>query len=282
MKPMVTVAMSVHNEAVHLGEAVQSVLNQTYGEFEMLIVDDASTDGTIDVIREHASIDDRIVVLQNRRQLGLTCSLNLLLKEARGSIIVRMDGNDVAMPSRIDRQVSLLVDEALDMVWCNAIYIDDRGQTICQRHQVPLRETLSLLPHPNHIVHPGSAYRKSAVLEVGGYDKRYASGQDGELWCRLRDAGFRFGVIEEPLLKVRIERESVTGLRLKYPADMNIVYAKVCMTNGDPNKARYYMRRVQDPWQKWQLLLRWALGERLARGIKKLKPYSYDRVHRRP
>lgn len=279
--PYASVAMAVRNEEAFLEEAISSVLTQTYGDFELLILDDASMDRSAEIIRTFAGKDARVVPLANERHLGLTKCLNRLLHEARGEIIIRMDGNDVSLPSRFERQLSKLEDESLDMVWCNAEYIDERGATICERRQVPLEETMACLPRPNHVVHAGALYRRSTVLELGGYDERYASGQDGDLWRRMRDAGCRFGVIHEPLLQVRILRNSVTGNRLGYPEDMNAIYAKTCIINGDRDRAKSYLRDVASPVQRVLLALRMILGERTVEFLKEQRGYSYDEVHRR-
>lgn len=271
--------MVIHNEEPYLEEAITSILSQSYGDFEFLILDDASTDHSADIAKEFAAQDPRIVHLANEHRLGLTKSLNRLIRQADGELIARMDGDDVSLPGRLERQVSKLTQEVLDLVWCNAVYIDDLGRRICTRRQAPLEVTLSSLPHPNHVVHAGSIYRKSSVVAVGGYDERYASGQDGDLWRRMRDAGFRFGVIHDPLLQARIRRMSVTGRRLSYPQDMSEVYTKICLVNGDREQAKRFLREVKSPFRHLVLSVRLLLGEPFVNRLKRLRDYSYDQVH---
>lgn len=275
----VSVAMAVRNDEAHLAEAITSILDQTHEEFEFLILDDASTDRSPNIIRAFAEADPRIVPRRSEIHTGLTKGLNRLLERAKGELVARMDGNDISLPTRLEQQVAKLEAEELDLVWCNAVYIEEGGERICERHQVLLEETVASLPHPNHVVHSGTLYRRSSVLKLGGYDERYASGQDGDLWTRMRDAGCRFGVIAEPLLKLRIQQASVTGERLSYPANMNEVYARICLTNRDRERAMDYIKRV-DSWRVGIMLwIRWLIGEEIVEWMKSLRPYVYDDVH---
>ncbi len=105
-KPRVTVLMSVYNGEKYLREAIDSILNQTFKDFEFLIIDDGSTDSSADIIRSYT--DFRIRLIQNEKNIGLTRSLNKGLKLAKGEYIARMDVDDISLPIRFEKQVSFL------------------------------------------------------------------------------------------------------------------------------------------------------------------------------
>jgi glycosyltransferase involved in cell wall biosynthesis len=106
LSPKVTVLMSVYNGEEHLREAIDSILNQTYKNFEFLIIDDGSTDGSVNIIRSY--LDPRIRLIKNKKNIGITRSLNKGLKLARGEYIARMDDDDIAFPERLEKQVRFL------------------------------------------------------------------------------------------------------------------------------------------------------------------------------
>jgi len=104
--PEVTVLMSVYNGEKYLREAIDSILNQTFTDFEFLIVNDGSTDRTAEILRSYD--DPRIIIINNEKNIGLTKSLNIGLRMAKGEYIARMDADDVSMPERLQKQIELL------------------------------------------------------------------------------------------------------------------------------------------------------------------------------
>ena len=108
VEPLVTVLLSTHNDLRFLPQAVESILSQSFGDFEFLIIDDGSTDGTTEYLSSVSGEDPRVRVLSNERNIGLTRSLNLGLGSARGRFLARMDADDVSAPQRLARQVTFL------------------------------------------------------------------------------------------------------------------------------------------------------------------------------
>ena len=129
--PLISVCMAVYNAERYVAEAVESILNQTFGDFEFLILDDGSTDGSLDILRRYAERDPRIR-LTSRPNQGLVASLNELVDQARGEFIARMDADDVSLPERFQREVDYLRDHPeCVLVGSRVRLIDPDGDPLC-------------------------------------------------------------------------------------------------------------------------------------------------------
>jgi len=203
-RPLVTVLMSTYNDAPYLAESVGSVLGQTFGDFEFLIVDDGSADGTRDLLG--ALRDPRVRVMRNVENLGLTRSLNLGLGAASGQFVARMDADDVCLPERLARQVEFLRSRPdVGIVGCSRELIDECGRFVAhaQAAEVDVRiRWKCLLGNP--FAHPAVMLRLD-VLDRNGlrYDEHFRTAQDYELWTRLLTVT-RGANLREPLLKYRL------------------------------------------------------------------------------
>ena len=126
--------MSVYNDEEYLGEAIESILNQSFSNWEFLIIDDASTDRSLDIIKSYARRDDRIRYFQLGENQGLTKNLNYLLDQSQGEYIARMDGNDISLPKRLVLQLKPLRDNKADIAWSNLVFIDKAVNDVCLRY----------------------------------------------------------------------------------------------------------------------------------------------------
>ena len=197
--------MSVYNNAPHLALAIESILAQTVADFEFLIVDDGSTDGSAEIIDAHAARDGRIRASHGPNR-GLVASLNHMVDEARSPLIARMDGDDVALPRRFERQLAFLdtnPDHGVVGTWTSDIDGAGRpyplkGDDQPSSHEAFLRvlETGPLLCHPSVIM------RRDLVRAVGGYHRAFAHCEDYDLWLRLAERT-RIASIPERLLLYR-------------------------------------------------------------------------------
>jgi len=176
--------MSVYNGEKYLREAVDSILGQTVRDFELIIVDDGSTDGTWAILQNYN--DPRIVLLYNEENVGLTRSLNKGLAVARGEYIARMDADDVSLPKRLEKQVAYLdANPEVGLLGTWIKIIGERGErlSVLRKPIDPLFIKWSLL-FDNCLVHSTVVYRRSLVEKLGGYNPiRYA--QDYDLWSRM-------------------------------------------------------------------------------------------------
>ena len=181
--------MSVYNGERHLALAIQSVLDQTFTDFEFLILDDGSSDATPDIIREFAARESRIrpIIRENR---GLIASLNQLLEEARAPIVARMDADDKCFPRRFERQFQYLADNPdCGVVGSWSSDMDENGDPIaCEgpEHPVEHAEFLANMREGGPLFcHPAVMFRRDLVLEQGGYHAAFSHCEDLDLWLRL-------------------------------------------------------------------------------------------------
>jgi len=211
--PRVTVLMAVFNGDRFVADAVQSILAQTFTDFEFLIVDDGSTDGTAAALA--AFEDPRIRVIRNPVNIGLTRSLNLGLRQARGALIARQDADDRSHPARLAAQVAFL-DREQDVVvlGTQGRYIDARGR---ERSAAPWPKSTSSLAirwqllFDGPFIHSSVMFRRAVVWNAfEGYDESFVASQDFELWTRLNAAGCQMRNLSATLVDFRVHRGSVT------------------------------------------------------------------------
>jgi glycosyltransferase involved in cell wall biosynthesis len=202
MTPRVTVLVPVYRGADIVGGAIESVLAQTYEEFELLLVDDCSPDDSVSVIEVFD--DPRIRLLRNEQNLGQIGSLNRGLREARGEYIARLDQDDRCLPTRLQRQVEVLDSEptvALVGGWMTIV--DDRGNRmgVLEGELNDYVEfVFEILTNQLKLGHPAVTFRREPVLELGGYDESIALAEDKDLWRRLALAGHEARIVTEPLV----------------------------------------------------------------------------------
>jgi glycosyltransferase involved in cell wall biosynthesis len=194
-----------------LKEAISSVIDQTHKDFEFIIVDDGSRDGTRALIEAFADSRIRLISLPVNR--GLVHALNVGLSEARGTLIARMDADDICLPTRLELQAAhFLDDKSLAVLGTSYTSIDPAGRVIGESASLPTgpRITDILRTQGNCIAHPTVMMRKDLCLKVGGYRDlggRYA--QDYDLWLRMAEIG-RLDNLATPLLNYRVHDKQVS------------------------------------------------------------------------
>jgi glycosyltransferase involved in cell wall biosynthesis len=199
--------MPVYNGERFLREAVDSILNQSFGDFEFLILDGGSTDGSPAILQDYAARDPRIR-LTVRPGMGLTASLNEMLDQARGEFIARMDADDVSLPERLERQVQHLRGHPeCVLVGSVALVIDPEGDPISVWFTKSTHESLDAQNLDSKLLeaslcHPSVMMRREVVLDLGKYDPSCQIAEDLDLWLRLAERG-RLANLPEPLLKYR-------------------------------------------------------------------------------
>ncbi len=205
--PKISVVMPVYNGEKFLREAIDSILNQTFSDFEFIIINDASTDSTEDIIKSYD--DKRIVYLKNSSNLGVACSLNNGLDIARGEYIARMDADDISLPERFAKQVAFM-DKHKDIGVCGT-WIEFFGERKgIFKNTVGKKQTKIDMLFSSCIAHPSVIIRK-AILEKYDffYNKNYEQVEDYELWCRI-SRHYDIDNIPEALLKYRCHDKQVT------------------------------------------------------------------------
>ncbi len=213
--PRVSVLMPVYNGEEYLEDAVDSILAQTFGDFEFLIMNDGSTDRTGEILDRLAAKDARIRVF-HRENRGITPTLNELLRLARADLVARMDADDIALPERFAKQVRHL-DENPDCVLVGscATMIDPDGDDLTERavpasHEEILEDILN--GSSKFIFHSSIIFRRQPAVDLGGYNESYAAAQDLDLFLRLAEVG-RLTNLTETLIRYREHTSKISAKR---------------------------------------------------------------------
>ncbi len=211
--PTISVAMSVYNNAPHLGPAIESICAQSFADFEFLIVNDGSSDGSGAIIDAFAARDRRIRPIHQENR-GLIASLNRMLDEARAPLIARMDGDDIALPARFERQLAFLAarpDHGVVGTWARCIDEDGAERAeLCRDQPTSHDELLTQLESGPLLCHPSVMMRRDIVRTVGGYRHAYRHAEDYDLWLRLSERT-KLASIPERLLLYRHSETQVSS-----------------------------------------------------------------------
>ena len=217
-KPRVTIIMSVKDGLPFLSEAIDSVLNQTFRDYLLLIIDDGSTDGSVALIEAYVGQHGHVRLERNPRNLGLAASLARSVKLADTEFVARMDPDDIALPRRLEQQVAYLDDHkdvAILGTW--ATDIDEHGQPLRPRNAPANHDAiLSAMVYVNPLVHPTVMFRRDAVVQVGSYDASLRVAEDYDLWFRCAAHGLRFANLEDRLLLYRVPKGTIFRKRARY------------------------------------------------------------------
>ena len=210
--PMISVVMPVYNGEKFLKEAIESILNQTYKDFEFLIVYDESTDGTLSIIQEFQEKDTRVVLINGDKE-GISGALNKGIKKSRGKYIARLDADDISLATRFEKQIIHMEDSGVDICGGHSLLINSNGK-INGLNVVPISHkmcALSLL-FKVPFAHPSVMIRKRFLdtnsLKYG--QSSYKIAEDLDLWLRMYGCGARFGNVDSVVLKYRILRGSLS------------------------------------------------------------------------
>lgn len=208
MTPKVTVLMPVYNGEKYLKEAVESILNQTFKNFEFLIINDGSTDDSVKIINSYG--DKRIKLVHNEKNLGLIATLNKGINLALGQYIIRMDCDDISLPNRIAVQVDFM-DRHQEVGVCGSwVKIIGRGRTYINRYFCQPEEIKASLLFNASLAHPSVIMRREIILKYNlQYDENYKHAEDHELWTRA-SRYFLLANIPKVLLAHRLHADTVS------------------------------------------------------------------------
>jgi len=184
--PQISVVMPVHNALPFLDHSIKSILEQTLTDFEFVILDDSSTDGSTELLREWSRRDKRIHLHESKDRLGLAGSSNAVVSKAHAPIVARMDADDIAHPDRLRRQWDVIAnrpDVAVIGTLCNGI--DRSGREVRPRDRWRLVRRSAYVPFP----HGSAMFRRDVFDQVGGYDEKSNAGEDQDLFARMAARG---------------------------------------------------------------------------------------------
>ena len=216
MKPDISVIMSVYNGETYLAEAIESVINQTYKNWELIIINDCSTDSTGEILAGFFARDERIKVHTNEVNLKLPASLNKALSLCEGKYIARMDADDICLPKRLEKQYRFMEensDIALSscrfMTVKNGVYASGGAGGRCDSDALR-----AMLLVANPILHPGF-FAKAEVMKRVGYDTTLTCTEDLELWTRMAMENQKMQILPECLLIYRLHDKQITSTTLE-------------------------------------------------------------------
>jgi Glycosyl transferase family 2 len=214
--PIVSVVMSVLNGQAFLAEAVESILAQTYHDFEFVIIDDGSRDRTAEILANYAAQDKRIRVHRHENK-GRATSLNIGIGLAHGKYIARMDADDIALSNRLAEQIKFMEEHpGVGLLGGAFELISDNGSRLMKTVTFPVEDSdiRSALLVDNPICHPTAVMRKAVAEAVGGYRKALLDAEDYDLWLRISERS-HLGNLKTCVLQYRIhpEQVSIKGMR---------------------------------------------------------------------
>lgn len=210
---MISVVMPCYNAERFLPQAIESILGQTFRALELVAVDDGSTDSTLAILQRYAAQDSRVRVIRNDHG-GISSALNRGVQESRYDWIARMDGDDVALPKRLETQMAAALRNPRVVVWgAYAYHVNREGRTLGTSRTGPTSEAEFRATRAAggevHVIHPTAMLHRPTLLKEGGYDARFNGCEDFELFDRMAEHGPVIA-IPEPLLLYRVHATSVS------------------------------------------------------------------------
>ena len=218
MNPKISVIIGVYNTPKNfVKKALDSILNQSYTNFEIIICNDGCTDDTFQYIQKKYGNNNRIVLIENKRNEGLAYTLNHCLEIAKGEYIARMDTDDFSHPNRFEKQVDILdKNHDIGLVNCNIDVFDENGVYGERKYNEVITKKDFLKNNP--IVHPAVMFRKSEIKKVNGYRniKMTIRNEDYDLFMRMFANGTKMYTVQEKLFNFRQDQNTYKRRKFKY------------------------------------------------------------------
>jgi glycosyltransferase involved in cell wall biosynthesis len=260
-----SIVMPCYNSRDYLGTAIESVLSQTFSDFELIIVDDGSTDGSDEIAARYAQRDQRVRLVSSGHQ-GAAVARNQGNHVARGSWIVVMDSDDVLLPHHLEKQLGFLsMHPEASVVACLPNYINTRGRILGRQfseyrtHQ-DIAERIAIL-EPIMVPHPGCFMRREVVLALGGYRQEFCPSEDFDLINRIAQRGFVILVNHQVLFHYRIHARSVS-VKDSRRAQTQVRWVAACMrarAADRPEPSWETFRQAENSEIAWQRWKQWRL-----------------------
>ena len=261
--PRISVLMSMKDALPYLEDAMSSILRQTVTDFEFVVVDNASSDGSAEYVESLQRSDTRIVLLKNPSDLGQSKALNRGLSVCAAPWIARMDADDVAVPNRFERQLAFVqANPDVKATSCLAHYLDRNGRRFGSTFAEPATraEFLHMLKEnlPFGLLHPGALIARDVMVELGGYRPQFEAANDIDLWCRISDHHLIL-VQRECLMGYRIHEASLSAQGYEL-ARLKHLWARDCMIarrNGKPEPRWEHFLEQRRNAPLWLRMNRW-------------------------
>lgn len=213
---MISIIMGLYNAEKTVAEAIDSIVIQTYQDWELIICDDGSKDKGAFLVEEYSKKDKRIKLIRNEKNMGLNYTLNHCLEYVKGEYVARMDADDISLPTRLEEELQLLKESNVDIVSCSMLFFDENGDwgegTVISRPQK--KDFIYGTP----FCHAPCLVKTSAYKAVNGYtvDDKLLRVEDYHLWYKMYKQGFTGANLSKSLYKMRDDRNASNRRRFKY------------------------------------------------------------------
>lgn len=263
--PLVSVILSAYNAEKYIYASIQSIIEQDYKNFELIIINDGSTDNTLSIINSFK--DDRIKVI-NRENKGLVYSLNEGISKSNGIYICRMDADDISLPYRISSQVKIFSNNSdIDFIFSDISLIDDDGNPVCDAWiGKNTNEVINRLEWLNTIYHPSVIFKKELINLYGYYKEKDDIYEDKDLWLRFKKNNINFFYLKKVLLKYRLCKTSIHSNYKNYWYTI----ANVCIVNRNRKIAYRYLPKLRF-FYKLNIIMKTLIPESFLLTLIKLK-----------
>ncbi|OQB06151.1 MAG: putative glycosyltransferase EpsE [bacterium ADurb.Bin212] len=236
--PKVSVLMPAYNAESYIGVAIESILSQTFRDLELIVIDDSSTDSTIEIVSEFAKNDDRLCIIRNSKNLKISRSLNKGLNIAKGRYVARMDADDWSYSDRIEKQYHFLEKNPKVGIVGGVMRVCDKNLKVIgtRFYEKSDRSIRKKMFRYNPFCHPAIMVRKSIFDQVGGYNVYLADAEDYDLYFRIGNIS-KFANLDCPIIKYRMNNSSISSIRSRNQERLTIfIRFKAWVEYGYPMK----------------------------------------------
>lgn len=263
-KPVMSVIMSVYNDEDFIKESVQSILDQDFKDFEFIITDDCSSDGTLKILKEFKDSDSRIKLLRNEKNLGISKSVNRMIELAEGEYIARFDGDDISLKNRLSTSMKYLEDnESIDFLCSSVELIKENGDPICIKWQPKSGKRILDIIHKYNYITQSTIVGKAEIFKKNLYNLEKIDGEDWDLWKRFALKGYRLGFIRDVLVHYRLNPNSMRKM-WNTGKDSAYFYANVCFNQKRKLKSLRYWKEIL-PENRLKFILKFLIPTSIRR-----------------
>lgn len=234
--PKISVVTPAYNAEKYIAETIESILNQTFEDYEFIIIDDCSTDKTAEIIKEYSDKDPRITYNRNQKNLGIAGNRNRGISLAKGEYVVWQDADDISLPTRLEEQVKFM--EANPKVGICGSYLqffDDKGDHSIRKYAADDKSLRSTIFRFSPVAQPSAMLRRKALEEAGEYDLRWPPAEDLDMSFRI-GSKYQFANIPKVLVRYREHPNSATFSKLK-----KMELSTIAIRNEHAKKSGYKM-----------------------------------------
>lgn len=214
-RPLVSVVIPAYNAEAYIAESLESILNQSYDNIEVLVIDDHSTDRTLDICKALALTDSRVRIISNEKNVGIGANRERGIQQSKGTYICWQDADDISLPDRVESQVAFLeLHPHVGIVGGYITFFNEEGDGVTRKYSQEDKTLRRNIFRYNPVAQPASMMRRECFDRVGGYDPQYRLSEDLDMQFRIGEL-YEFGNVQKAVIKYRQTQSSLTAANLK-------------------------------------------------------------------